>query len=183
MRTAGTSGVTRTVVGHLEDGTEVVVRRSRRRTRTVSAFLERGQFVVAIPDRLTEGQEREWVRTMTERAATATRARRSDERLERRAEELARTVLRISERPTAVSWVDNQHKRWGSCTQQTGQIRISRDLAEMPAHVLDAVLVHELAHLREYSHGPAFQDLVQRYPRMDEAMAFLDGVSWQRQHG
>lgn len=171
------------MVGHLEDGTEIVVRRSRRRTRSVTAFLERGQFVVAIPDRLTQREEAEWVRTMTQRVLADQRARRSDERLQQRAEELARTVLRIDERPTSVSWSDKQHKRWGSCTQQTRQIRIARALAEMPPHVLDAVLVHELAHLREYTHGPAFRELTERYPRMAEAMAFLDGVSWQRQHG
>ena len=42
----------------------VEVRRSRRRTRTVSAFREAGRTVVAIPDRFTRAQEREWVRRM-----------------------------------------------------------------------------------------------------------------------
>jgi len=47
----------------------------------------------------------------------------------------------------------------------------------MPEWVLDAVVVHELAHLLESGHGPAFRRLVARYRRYAEAMAFLQGVT------
>ena len=39
--------------------------------------------------------------------------------------------------------------------------------------VLDYVIVHELAHLREAGHGPRFQALVDRYPRAERARGFL----------
>ena len=47
-------------------------------------------------------------------------------------------------------------RRWGSCTPSEGTIRISRSLASFPDWVLDYVLVHELAHLREPSHSERF---------------------------
>ncbi|MFZ1288398.1 MAG: metal-dependent hydrolase, partial [Candidatus Phosphoribacter sp.] len=40
---------------------EVEVRRSTRRTRTVSAFREAGRVVVVIPARMTRADERTWV--------------------------------------------------------------------------------------------------------------------------
>ena len=46
---------------------EVEVRRSRRRTRTVSAYRRDGKVVVMIPDRFTRAEEDEWVTTMLDR--------------------------------------------------------------------------------------------------------------------
>ena len=76
-------------------------------------------------------------------------------------------------RPERIEWVDNQSQRWGSCTPATGTIRLSRRLAGFPRWVLDYVIVHELAHLRVGGHGPAFWDLVNRYPRTERARGFL----------
>jgi hypothetical protein len=78
--------------------------------------------------------------------------------------------------PSSVRWVDNQRSRWGSCTPADGTIRISSRLAAFPPWVVDFVLVHELAHLAEPSHGPAFHALVARYPRAERAMGFLMGA-------
>ncbi len=47
----------------------VEVRRSRRRSRTVTAYREAGRTIVAIPAGFTRAQEREWVRRMLDRLA------------------------------------------------------------------------------------------------------------------
>ena len=49
--------------------------------------------------------------------------------------------------------------RWGSANSQ-GQIRLNWRLIHQPPALIDYVVVHELAHLREMNHGPAFWALV-----------------------
>ena len=50
--------------------------------------------------------------------------------------------------------------RWGSASGK-GVIRLHWRLVQMPDDVLDYVVVHELAHLREMNHGPRFWALVE----------------------
>ena len=157
---------------------DVEVRRSRRRTRTVTAFRENGRLVVAIPDRFTRVQEREWVRRMVAKVESAEQRRRpSDERLAARAAELSRQYLGGQASPTSVTWSARQGRRWGSCTVAEGTIRISTRVQGMPPWVLDYVLLHELAHLLCAGHGPAFWALLGGYPHLDRARGFLEGVT------
>jgi predicted metal-dependent hydrolase len=79
--------------------------------------------------------------------------------------------------PSSIRWSTTQNKRWGSCTLQTGEIRISERLRVAPDWVLDAVIVHELAHLIEPNHSPRFRELESRYPRRHDADVFLDGYA------
>jgi len=157
---------------------EIEVRRSARRRRTVSAYRENGRTIVLIPAGFSRDQEREWVATMVGRLQAKDRRRRpSDSALDERASELSRVHLGGLARPVSVAWVENQRSRWGSCTPSEGTIRISSRLREMPSWVLDYVLVHELAHLLQPSHGPRFWALVQAYPRTERARGFLEGFS------
>ena len=57
----------------------------------------------------------------------------------------------------------------------TREIRISSRLRAAPPWVLDAVIVHELAHLLEPNHSPRFRELEGRYPRRRDADVFLEG--------
>ncbi|MDX6358211.1 MAG: hypothetical protein QOH37_1265, partial [Nocardioidaceae bacterium] len=154
---------------------EVEVRRSRRRTRTVSAYRQDGKVIVLIPARFSRAEEAEWVQTMVARLDGSKRRGRTDADLARRAARLARE-LDLPE-PETVRWVTNQNSRWGSCTPGDRSIRLSHRLQEMPPWVVDYVLVHELAHLVEPSHEPAFWRLVDAYPRAERAKGYLEGVA------
>jgi predicted metal-dependent hydrolase len=174
-------------VGLMADTTEslrVEVRRSRRRTRTISAYREKDAIVVLIPARLSAAEEQEWVTTMVERVTKAERRRRrSDDDLVGRAAALSRQYLEGLATPASVRWVDNQRTRWGSCTPADRTIRISDRVRTMPPYVVDYVVLHELAHLLVHGHGAEFWEWVNRYPLTERARGFLDGVSATAQLG
>jgi len=156
----------------------VEVRRSKRRRRTVSAYREGDRTIVLIPARMSKAEEREWVDTMLERLdAQDRRAKPSDEQLLQRAKRLSARYLGGVAHPRSVRWVSNQRSRWGSCTIDDASIRLSDRLQGMPEWAIDYVLLHELAHLVEPSHGPEFWELLQPYPELERAKGFLDGWS------
>jgi predicted metal-dependent hydrolase len=63
--------------------------------------------------------------------------------------------------------------RWGSCTVG-GNIRLNWKLIHYPLALLDYVVVHELAHLREMNHSPRFWAEVGKiFPDYDGAKAAL----------
>jgi predicted metal-dependent hydrolase len=160
--------------------TSVEVRRSRRRTSTVSAYRDGDRTIVAIPARFSRAQEREWVAKMLARLEDKERRRRpSDDELLNRAGDLSERYLAGRARPTSVRWSGNQGRRWGSCTLVDGSIRISTRVQGMPSWVLDYVLLHELAHLLHAGHGPEFWRLLDAYPRTERARGFLEGASFQ----
>ena len=49
--------------------------------------------------------------------------------------------------------------RWGSC-RLNGDIQLNWKLIMAPPAVIDYVIIHELCHLRQHNHSPAFWELV-----------------------
>lgn len=72
--------------------------------------------------------------------------------------------------------VDNRY-RWGSCTVRDS-VNFNWRLIKAPMFVIDYVIVHELAHLIEANHTPAFWNIVRaRTPTMEKAR------TWLKEHG
>ncbi len=67
--------------------------------------------------------------------------------------------------------------RWGSCSAKRG-LSYSWRLILAPAFVLDYVVAHEAAHMREMNHGPAFWKLVR-----DLVGDTRKAQVWLRDHG
>ena len=72
--------------------------------------------------------------------------------------------------PSAVA-IRDPRTRWGSAAR-TGRLMFSWRLVLAPAEALETVVVHELAHLRVFGHGPRFWALV--------ASRRPDHVTWRR---
>jgi len=51
--------------------------------------------------------------------------------------------------------VKDMRSRWGSCSAK-GRVSLHWGLVLLDPALLDYVVVHELCHLRELNHGPAF---------------------------
>ena len=72
--------------------------------------------------------------------------------------EIARHAPALGVSPSAVS-VRDQRTRWGSASRQ-GRLAFSWRLILAPPAALETVVIHELAHLRVFGHGPKFWEVV-----------------------
>lgn len=70
--------------------------------------------------------------------------------------------------------INQARRQWGSCTAGN-RLSFTWRLIMAPLFVVDAVVVHELVHIREKNHSAEFWKQVKMfYPRYDEASAWLD---------
>jgi predicted metal-dependent hydrolase len=73
----------------------------------------------------------------------------------------------------------DQRSRWGSCSSK-GALSFNWRLVLAPHDVLDYVVVHEVCHLVELHHGPAFWALVgKRRPGYADSKRWLDEHGWE----
>ncbi len=85
------------------------------------------------------------------------------------ASRLDRSISRVS--------VRDQRSRWGSCTED-GTLSFSWRLIMAPEHVMQYVVAHEVAHLRELNHSKRFWCVV------DELVSHrAESTAWLAAHG
>lgn len=78
----------------------------------------------------------------------------------------------VGRRAKAIRYRDTS-SRWGSCTAD-GTLSFSWRIMMAPRPVIDYLVAHEVAHLREMNHGPKFWALCRELcPRTEEAKAWL----------
>lgn len=124
--------------------------------------LERGRF--RLLRSAANAGRRHFVRWYTEHAAPW---------LEGRVGQLA---ARLGVEPGAVVVRDLGY-RWGSCTPRRG-LNFHWSIVLLPAGIAEYVVVHELVHLHEPHHGPAF------WRRLERAMPDWEGRRrWLAEHG
>lgn len=152
---------------------------SRRRRRTIQARVRGGVLELLVPQAMPERERWDWAEKM--RARIERQLRRGtigDDGLQRRAEELNRRYFDGRLAWSSISFA-RQERRWGSCSTVVGDIRIAERAAKLPTWVLDYLLVHELAHLEEPNHGPAFWTLVDAYRLTERARGYLMALDHQ----
>ena len=77
----------------------------------------------------------------------------------------------------------NQVKLTVSCNPKTGLIRLNTDLAKKPPEHLEYVIVHELAHLIEASHGERFVAAMDRFlPKWQHYRQELNSLPVRHEH-
>lgn len=155
---------------------EIIVIRSTRRKKNISAYRQGGRIVVSIPARMSKAEERAMVPEMVAkiRAQEAVATMSEESLFNRVGELLCELAPEITVRPLSVNW-RAMRERWGSCTGTDRSIRISDRLKGAPEHVLEYVLFHEAIHLQFFDHGPEFKELLARFPQEELAEAYLSG--------
>lgn len=72
-------------------------------------------------------------------------------------------------------FVQKMKTLWGSCNPRRRTIRLNTELAKKPPECLEYIVVHEMVHLLERSHGPRFVALMdQHLPKWRSCKADLN---------
>lgn len=159
---------------------DVEIRLSAKRRRTIAARMEAGRVVVLAPLSMSADELRASARELVEkvrRRHTGTAQSGDVDALMRRARTLNQKYLENRAEFTSVKWVTNMNRRWGSCSVDTGRIRISARLKDVPAYVLDSVLIHEMVHTWIPDHGPEFKEWAGKAPHAERATGYLEAYS------
>lgn len=133
----------------------------RRDARSALPVLCEDELLVGGRDDTLPARVKRWVRS------------RALEEIKPRAHRMGAEIGRL---PVCISMRDTR-SRWGSCSR-AGNLNFSWRLVMAPEHVLEYVVAHEVAHLRELNHSDRFWAVVD---------TLCDDVprarNWLRKHG
>jgi predicted metal-dependent hydrolase len=74
-------------------------------------------------------------------------------------------------------YVQQMKTKWGSCNPIARTLRLNTELAKKPLPCLEYIVVHEMSHLLEPTHGPRFLALMDRLlPDWRETRALLNSL-------
>ena len=85
-------------------------------------------------------------------------------------------AAQMGEKITSVA-LSNAKSRWGSCNSRR-QIRLNWRLIQAPPHIIQYVVCHEMAHLKEMNHSARFYAVQERlFPNHVQAEKELRALS------
>ena len=163
------------------------IRRSKRRKKSVGAYRERGKTIIVAPIRMSNKEVQSYAAELIAELNSHDEKNASQEELEKRARHLAAKYLDVdifsSElKEVSIKWVTNQNSRWGSCSHDDREIRISHRIQGMPQYVIDAVIFHELVHLIVPDHSAKFYAYLDLFTDYAMAREYLAGYSFAEQN-
>lgn len=163
---------------------DIPVAMERRKVKNLNLYVQPpdGHVLATIPWRMREEdaikfiQSKEnWIRNAREKVqsrqdSTETSAEAVRPYTKEEIEKLQKAIVRLAAHWEPLMGVHctgfslrEMKTRWGSCTVQTGKIRLNLRLARKPEACLEYVLVHELCHLLEPSHNARFHGLMDQF--------------------
>ena len=72
-------------------------------------------------------------------------------------------------------FLQRMRTKWGGCNHRARRIRLNTELIKKPRDLLEYVVVHEMLHLIEPTHGERFMALLsQHFPAWRDARAELN---------
>jgi len=136
-----------------------------------------------VPTAMTDEQIEKMIADIAARISRQRKraAHQSDDELMERAGALNRQYFDSELSWHTVRWVSNMKHRLGSCTTggpTDGDIRLSDRMQNWPPYVVDYVLAHEICHRNHPNHSQAFWDYLSRYPHVQKALGFIEGIAY-----
>jgi len=122
--------------------------------KSSSAKLVKGTIELSLSTRLSEEGRAKHISTLISRCL-------ANERLPELKERILKLNSNLFRQRISNIFFKYNKSNWGSCSAK-GNINISTRLLFAPDKVLDYVCIHELAHLIEHNHSPAFWSLVKK---------------------
>jgi predicted metal-dependent hydrolase len=153
---------------------EIKIIKSKNRRRSASAKKKNGVLVISVPWFLPETEIHQLITHFLKRFEK--RKIKSEVELKQRADELNRKYFQGKINDYSIVWSTRQKSAYGICNYRQRAIRISIRLKAVPSWVLDATIVHELAHLIEPNHSARFHTLINKYPLTERAKGYLIGL-------
>ena len=153
--------------------------RSSRRKKTVQAKLVNDILKIYLPEGLSEKEEKKWIKQMREYFLKKNKLIGDNKALRERADRLNKKYFN-GKLKFDIKYVNNQNKKFGSCTPKTGVIRISDRVSKMPSWVQDYVILHELTHIIHPNHSKKFWEQVDKYRYAERAKGYLIAVDMNR---
>lgn len=111
--------------------------------------IKNGVIALNVPDKVNIRQEevQQYIRKCIEETLRYEAKSYLPQRVEQLAEQLGLEYNRV--------FIKNTKSRWGSCSSMNN-INLSLHLMRLPDHLIDYIILHELAHLIHRNHGPGF---------------------------